>query len=166
MIPVDPRPDNEAAASLSLRRATRADAGSLALLRHEFRAPRATNTESREGFLLRCEAWMLERLDADSLWHAWIAAAGDDVVGTVWLQLVEKLPNPVAESESHGYVSNLFVRERARNHGIGSKLLTAALDECTRAGVDNVFLWPTPDTRTLYARHGFEAADNMLVLRR
>jgi len=165
MIPVAPRLDNEAAAPLTLRRATGRDARALAVLRHEFRAPRATNTESRESFLRRCEAWMAERLDGGSPWRAWIAEAGDDVVGTVWLQLVEKLPNPVAESESHGYVSNLFVRERVRNHGIGSELLTAALDECARLGVDSVFLWPTPESRTLYARHGFRAADNMLVLR-
>ena len=161
-----PRLDNEAAPPLTLRRATGSDAHALALLRHEFRAPRATNTESRESFLSRCETWMRDRLDVASPWRVWIAEAGGEVVGTVWLQLVEKLPNPVAEGELHGYVSNLFVQQHARNHGIGSGLLAAALDECVRLRVDNVFLWPTPESRTLYTRHGFGAAENMLVLRR
>ena len=35
-----------------------------------------------------------------------------------------------------------------------------------RLDVDNVILWPTPRSRSLYTRHGFMVADNMLVLRR
>ena len=165
MIPVASRLDNETGVPMSLRRATRADAAILARLRHEFRAPRGANTESEQAFLRRCEAWMRERLADDSPWRVWIAEADGDAVGAVWLQVVEKLPNPVAESEWHGYVSNLFVRDSARNRGAGSLLLQAALDECARLDCDNVFLWPTPRSRSLYGRHGFEAADNMLVLR-
>jgi GNAT superfamily N-acetyltransferase len=168
MIPVVTRLDNErrAPASVRVRRAKRADAGILARLRHEFRAPLGQNVESHADFLDRCEAWMHARLGSESAWRVWIAEAEGDAVGAVWLQLVEKLPNPVAESEWHGYVSNLYVRERVRAQGVGSLLLRAALDECARADVDNVILWPTPQSRSLYARHGFEAADNMLVLRR
>jgi GNAT superfamily N-acetyltransferase len=166
MIPVVTRLDNEVNGPLTLRRATHADAATLARLRHDFRAPRGANTESEQDFLRRCEAWMRERLDADSAWRVWIAETPNGPVGSVWLQIVEKLPNPVAESEWHGYVSSLFVKETVRNRGVGSSLLEAALDECARVGVDNVFLWPTPRSRSLYGRHGFEAADNMLVLRR
>ena len=58
------------------------------------------------------------------------------------------------------------MRETVANRGVGSLLLRAALDECARVDVDNVILWPTPRSRSLYGRHGFAAADNMLVLRR
>jgi GNAT superfamily N-acetyltransferase len=166
MIPVAARLDNEAD-PLSLRRATSDDAATLARLRYEFRAPRGPNTESDTDFLRRCEDWMRARLHAESSWRVWVVETVDDgPVGAVWLQIVEKLPNPVAESEWHGYVSNLFVRESVRSRGAGSMLLGAALDECARVDVDNVILWPTPRSRSLYARHGFVAADNMLVLAR
>jgi GNAT superfamily N-acetyltransferase len=165
MIPAATRPDNELD-PVTLRRATPGDASTLARLRHEFRAPRGPNTETSQDFVRRCEAWMSARLSADSPWRVWIAEVADGAVGAIWLQIIEKLPNPVAESEWHGYVSNLFVRESARSRGVGSLLLRAALDECVRADVDDVFLWPTPRSRSLYARHGFEASDNVLVLRR
>lgn len=165
MIPVAPHLDNETAALVSLRRATPGDATELARLRHEFRAPRAANVEGDEEFFRRCEEWMRPRLAADSAWRAWLAELGGAAVGNIWLQLVEKVPNPVAETEWHGYVSNLFVRETARGRGVGSLLLKAALDECAERNVDNVILWPTPLSRSLYCRHGFAAADNMLVLR-
>jgi GNAT superfamily N-acetyltransferase len=166
MIPVPARLDNEAATGSSVRRATGADAAALARLRHEFRAPRAENLESEAAFLRRCEDWMRTRLGAESAWRVWIAESDRSPIGTVWLQLIEKLPNPVAESEWHGYVSNLFVRDDVRGQGVGSRLLSAALDECGRLDVDNVILWPTPRSRSLYTRHGFMVADNMLVLRR
>jgi GNAT superfamily N-acetyltransferase len=166
MIPVDTPPDNEAPGLVSLRRATQEDAASLAALRHEFRAPRSDTVEPGDEFLRRCTDWMRARLHADSWWRAWVAEWRGDIVGAVWLQLVEKIPNPVVETERHGYVSNLFVRESVRNRGVGSLLLRASLDECAAADVDNVILWPTPESRSLYCRHGFSAADNMLVLRR
>jgi ribosomal protein S18 acetylase RimI-like enzyme len=165
MIPVAARLDNEAD-PLSLRRATRDDAATLARLRYEFRSPLGPNREAGDEFLHRCEEWMHARLGAQSAWRVWIVEAANRPVGSVWLQVVEKLPNPLAEGEWHGYVSNLFVRAGARNRGAGSQLLRAALDECARLDVDNVFLWPTPQSRSLYARHGFGPADNMLVLKR
>lgn len=166
MIPVDTPVDNKPLGLVSVRRATREDAVSLAALRHQFRAPRGDNVESDDDFLRRCADWMRARLQADSAWRAWVAEWRGDIVGGVWLQLVEKIPNPVAETEWHGYVSNLFVRETVRNRGVGSLLLRASLDECAAADVDNVILWPTPQSRSLYCRHGFAEADNMLVLRR
>jgi len=163
---VSARLDNEPWTALSVRRADRDDAALLARLRHEFRAPLGDNVEVEGIFLDRCEAWMRARLHAESVWRVWIAERDRRAVGCVWLQLIEKLPNPVAEAEWHGYISSFFVRDEARGRGVGSRLLRAALDECDRLDVDNVILWPTPRSRSLYTRHGFTAADNMLVLRR
>ncbi len=166
MIPVPARLDNEPRTACHVRRASSADAAVLARLRHDFRAPLGDNVEAEATFLERCEQWMRPRLNVESVWRAWIAELQGQAVGCVWLQLVEKVPNPVVERECHGYVSNLFVRDEARGGGVGSVLLRAALDECDRVGVDNVILWPTPRSRSLYTRHGFAEADNMLVLRR
>ena len=166
MIPVPARLDNEPKTDISVRRAVPSDAAVLARMRHEFRAPLGENVESEATFLERCREWMAARLHAESVWRVWIAELDAHAVGCVWLQLVEKLPNPVAEGEWHGYVSNLFVRDEARGRGVGSQLLRVALDECDRLDVDNVILWPTPRSRSLYARHGFTEADNVLVLRR
>ena len=80
-------------------------------------------------------------------------------------QLLEKLPNPVAEPEWHGYVSSLFVCPDARGAGLGSRLLGAALAECDRRGCDAVVLWPTPRSRSLYLRHDFAVRDDLLERR-
>jgi ribosomal protein S18 acetylase RimI-like enzyme len=152
--------------SETVRRANAADAEVLARLRFEFRAGIADAVEDEASFLARCSGWMRERLESASPWIAWVASdAGGAVFGAVWVQLVEKIPNPVGEPERHAYLSNLFVRPSQRGRGHGSRLLSVALDECDRRGADAVFLWPTPESRSLYARHGFTAAGGRMERR-
>ena len=153
---------NAGAPLVTVRRASAGDAEALARLRWEFRAGIGEVDEAEGPFLARCEAWMRARLAQGVAWRAWVADADGEIAGTVWLQLVEKMPNPVDEPEVHGYVTNLFVRERARG-GVGSRLLEAALDECAAAGVHQVFLWPTARSRPLYRRFGFTGDGEVMV---
>jgi ribosomal protein S18 acetylase RimI-like enzyme len=149
----------------AIRAAGSGDATALAGLRHEFRSDLAPATEAEAAFLERCTGWMARRLAAGSPWRCWVAETGTTIVGTVWLQLIDKLPNPVAEPERHGYVSSLYVRPAHRGAGLGSELLGACLQECERLELDTVVLWPTPASRSLYLRHGFAARDDLLARR-
>ena len=107
---------------------------------------------------------MAERL-ANRSWQAWVAECDGTMVGHAWLYVIEKLPNPVAEPEWHGYITNCYVQPAYRGKGIGSQLLTAALDECGARRCDAVILWPTPESRSLYQRHGFAVRDDLLQRR-
>ena len=148
----------------ALRPAVPADAAALARLRFAFRADLEPPDEQESEFLARCTAWMALRLAPGGAWRCWVAGETEPV-GTVWLQLLEKLPNPVAEPEWHGYISSLFVRPDARGAGLGSRLLAAALAESDRRGCDAVVLWPTPRSRSLYFRHGFALREDLLERR-
>ena len=150
-------------ATVEVRRATVNDAEALARLRYEFRSSRAESIESEAEFLPRCAAWMSHRLAAAESWRAWVIELDGMLVGNVWLELIEKLPNPGNEREWHGYITNVYVRAEHRGSGVGSRLLTAALDECSRVGVDSIFLWPSDRSRPLYLRHGFKPADEVFI---
>lgn len=145
-----------------VRRAKAPDARALAGLRFAFRSSLATPVESQAEFVARCAIWMQSHLDDDAHWRAWIAEHAGSAVGTVWLQIIEKLPNPVVERELHAYVTNMFVLPEHRGHGVGALLLSALLAECESLDVDTILLWPTPDSRTLYARHGFTVRDDVM----
>jgi GNAT superfamily N-acetyltransferase len=152
----------------AVRRAGPDDAIILASLRYEFRSAIGETIESPEEFVARCEGWMRDRLSNDDFWLAWVAETPDEdgslAIGAVWLQLIEKIPNPVVEKERHAYVTNLFVLESSRGKGAGSMLLDAAIAECVTRDVDTIILWPTPQSRTLYERHGF-ATTNAIMAR-
>jgi GNAT superfamily N-acetyltransferase len=146
------------------RRARPADADALAQLRFAFRSRLDPAAEPEPAFLERCRRWMASRLE-DGAWRCWVLETEGRVVGAVWLQLLEKLPNPVGEPEWHGYVSSLYVEPGLRARGLGSALLAEALAECDRCGCDAVILWPTPRSRSLYLRHGFSVRDDLLERR-
>ena len=148
-----------------IRPATSRDAALLARLRYEFRASFGTVEEPEAKFLRRCEHWMEERLEAGRHWSAWLAEVNGAAAGTIWLQWIEKIPNPVAELEWHAYITSLYVRESFRGNQLGNALLETALAACRARGVDAVVLWPTPRSRTLYSRHGFAVRDDVMELR-
>lgn len=152
-------------AAAMVRRAGPDDAPALARLRFDFRAEIDPPVEDEAVFLERCRRWMATRLEPRGTWRCWIAGERDTLLGMSWLQLLEKIPNPVGEPELHGYVSSLYVRSARRGTGIGSALLAACLEECESCGADAVFLWPTPRSRPLYERHGFALHGDVLERR-
>lgn len=147
----------------SVRRATPADADSLARLRYEFRAAMNEATETEATFTARATPWMRERLIAVAPWHCWVVEDdGVEIAGHLWLQLIEKVPNPAPELEQHAYITNVYVRPNRRGSGAGQLLLEAALAFCREQRVDSVILWPTARSRTLYARNGFAVRDDIM----
>ncbi len=149
----------------AIRPAHASDCPELARLRYEFRSDIAHPAEFEAEFAGRCVRWMARRLEIAGTWRCWVADGHDAIIGTAWLQLVEKLPNPVAEPEWHGYISSLYVRPAYRGAGLGSALLGACLHECEARSVDAIILWPTPASRGLYLRHGFAERQHLLERR-
>jgi ribosomal protein S18 acetylase RimI-like enzyme len=150
---------------VTLRPAVPSDAGALARLRYDFRAALDAPAEPVTSFLERCTAWLKARLASGERWRCWVAERDGLPIGMVWLQLIEKIPNPVNEPEWHGYISSLYVVPESRSAGLGSRLLAAALRECEVRRVDAVILWPTQQSRSLYERHGFARGADLLELR-
>lgn len=153
------------ASEIIIRQAGPADAQTLARLRYEFRAGHDPATEDEADFLARCGDWMSSRLEPGSSWRCWVVEAAGRLVGVIWLQLIEKMPNPGAEAEKHGYISNLYVTPSRRDAGLGSMLIDTCVRFCEKEGVDAVILWPTPLSRRFYERHGFAARKDLFERR-
>ena len=147
---------------VTIRVAAPADAPALARFRWEFRRTLGSPIEDEPAFVDRCAPWMAVRLEPPGGWRCWLAESGHQIVGHVWVQRFEKIPNPTAEREHHAYLSNLFVRPPWRGRGIGARLLDVALDWCRAASIDRVILWPTERSRTLYERRGFAVRDDVM----
>jgi len=149
---------------VEVRMACETDAAMLARLRYEFRASFHEVIEDEVSFVRRCTAWMKERLATDGHWKCWIAESPQTVVGNVWAQLVEKIPNPIAESEHYVYLTNFYVREEYRGKGVGSMLLSAALAWSRSKNASTVILWPTQRSKPFYRRNGFAQTDDVMQL--
>jgi GNAT superfamily N-acetyltransferase len=148
---------------IEVRAASADDARALAELRWEFRIARAPANETHDEFVARCEEWMRRELASEARWRAWVAVADGTIVGQAWLQTIGKMPNPVEEREQHAYVSNVFVQPAFRG-GVGVQLLDAALAWARANTIDRVILWPSARSVTLYERHGFTHAGDVMEL--
>lgn len=111
---MDDYPKHQAGSNLTIRMASPSDAIVLAKLRYAFRVPLDRVHENEESFLERCRFWMQVRLQDRSAWKCWIAEQERMVVGNLWAQLIEKIPNPTSEPEFHIYFTNFYVRENFR----------------------------------------------------
>jgi GNAT superfamily N-acetyltransferase len=157
-------PDHDEAFATVIRLAECSDAEALAELRYALRSSTGTATEPRADFLERCTDWMRNHLREGGRWQCWVAEANERLIGAVWLQLVEKIPNPRAEMEQHAYLTNFYVDESARGRGLGSRLLRLTIEWCESHEVDTVILWPTQRSRSLYQRHGFAVREDIMEL--
>ena len=149
--------------NVQIRRASAADVPALAEMRYAFRTELAPALEERASFVPRAAAWISDRLAHSRTWYAWVATVDATIVGNIWLERVEKMPNPVRESECLGYITNMFVVPECRSSSVGSELLNAVVQFAEGDGFHTLILWPSPKSRAFYARHGFEARDNMLA---
>jgi len=149
---------------IKIRVATESDAAVLAQFRYELRSSAREMIESEEKFSERCARWIRERLHDRSCWRCWIAEYEQTPVGNIWSQLVEKIPNPAAETECFVYVTNFYVREEYRGQGIGTMLLSEAVNWAKTNNAHTAILWPRERSKSLYLRHGFTAADDLMQL--
>ncbi|MFB7255467.1 GNAT family N-acetyltransferase [Streptomyces nojiriensis] len=113
--------------------------------------------------LEEAERWIRERL-GNGRWRAWVAEAGDDVCGHVFLCPVERMPEPYGDNRPIGYVTNFFVTPPRRNGGIGSALLEALELHARSAGFDTLVVWPSDRSSPLYRRSGFRSPEELLEL--
>lgn len=135
------------------------DAPALARLRWAFRTEAGTPNEDEAAFLARADRWFRERLGRGEAWRAWVAETDDGrVVGTVFLSVVEKVPNPVDEGEHIGYVTNAYVEPDHRDAGVGGRLAAAAL----AAAPSHTVLWPHPRSVAFWRRRGFRRPRSLL----
>src|SRR3954453_12365467 len=116
-----------------------------------------------------------------ALWHpgdereleqrmaAWLAADGER--RTTWLAMLAGAPAGMASLFEHrrmpradvpdtrwGYVGNVFVREDARNRGIGSALVGALIAAADQRGYAPLLLPPSSDALPFFRRAGFDDA--------
>jgi GNAT superfamily N-acetyltransferase len=126
----------------NIRQALPADAPSLAELRLVFKREDEDFLEPPDAavFLRQTESWIHDRL-TNGRWLAWVAETADAICGHVFLQPVERMPDPQGDTAPIGYMTNFYVTPERRNCGIGTALLQALTDHGGPASSHRTNFW-------------------------
>jgi GNAT superfamily N-acetyltransferase len=136
-----------------VRRAGANDAAQLARLRAASLAEQGYLADSeRDAFVERATA-DTARLFREERLVAWLASAGDAVIGSACAVYFDRLPYP--DGTLHAELSGVYVEPVYRGAGCASRLVAAVVDTVRTSGVRRTFLRPSPGARSLYMRLGF-----------
>lgn len=137
-----------------IRTATIDDALDLARLRWDFSPEEAaTGGVSYDDFQEQFESFFASALQGR--WQVWVAESKGQLVGNMWLQLVEKVPRP-GDSPTHlGYLTNVYVEEQHRGHGLGQQMLERVMEWGRKEKLELILVWPSAEGRSLYQKLGF-----------
>jgi GNAT superfamily N-acetyltransferase len=152
-----------APSDLTIRVAGAADVPALA----ELRALWIAASEPEPGFVERMASWIATEGERRT---TWLAVAAGRPVGMASLLEYRRMPKPGREDSRWGYVSNMFVRDDRRNHGIGSALLAEVITVAEERSYARLVLSPSTEALSFYRRAGFlvpgQSSDGDLLLMR
>ena len=152
--------DVSLSADVPVRKSTPADIPGIARLRAEWVAEAGGDTAVDPHFPDAFHAW----LDANPRIF-FVADADATLVGMLNLSVFERMPKPGKPASVWVYLANAYVLPAHRNHGVGGALVDAAVDYARGIGAVRVVTSPSPASKDFYARHGFEAAEELAVYR-
>jgi GNAT superfamily N-acetyltransferase len=93
---------------------------------------------------------------------AYIAEHAGDVIGTAWLAVFDRMPQPRQLVRLAGNVQSVFVVEEYRNRGTGRALVDAVIAEAKSRGLGYLIVHPSVRAYALYERLGFAETNQML----
>jgi GNAT superfamily N-acetyltransferase len=152
-----------------IRRATAADASSLARHRVEMFRDMGELPDDLAGTLMEASRAYFERAISDGRYVAWVAETDDRsgaVIAGAGLQLRELLPRPAPRGDQlvrgpQGLILNVFTERAWRRRGVAEALLRELLRWCRSNGIENVVLHASADGRPLYRKLGFTPTNEM-----
>lgn len=141
---------------MNVRQATPDDFPALARLRWTFGEEGGWGDPNADyaAFEARFTRFLSEGM-ARGRWVFWIAEQADQVVASLFVQIIEGVPYPGKPVRNYGWIHNVYTLPEFRNQGIGSALMRRVIDWAKSQHFESLNLWHSPESVTYYERLGF-----------
>jgi len=147
---------------VNVRLAQAQDLDQLVRLRRDFTLEDDPEAELVDGYEPQCRTF-LERALTGERWRIFVAETDGEVVSHAYVELVDKVPRPTREAPYWGYVTNMYTVPAQRGRGIGAAVLGEVTAWADRAALELLIVWPSDESRSFYARHGFAEANDPMI---
>ena len=130
-----------------------------------FRDMGYTDELALDGMSARFRPWLRRKMEAGE-YLAWFALAPDaSIAAGLGLWLMDWPPHLVGAGSVRGNILNVYTEPEHRRQGLARGLMQVALDWCAANRVDVVILHASEEGRALYESLGFEATNEMRLIR-
>ena len=152
------------AESITLRRATLADAAAIAQHRRSmFRDMGHGDEKALNSMMARFLPWLERKMESGE-YLAWLAVTIEGrVVAGAGLWLMDWPPHMRGSSALRGNILNVYTEPGFRRQGLARRLVATVLDWCKNNKIDVVILHASREGRPLYESMGFEASNEMRI---
>ncbi len=90
-----------------------------------------------------------------------VAEQDSVLIGMLNLMIFQRMPKPRKEASCWVYLGNVYVLPQHRNVGTGRRLVEASVEFAQSIGAARMVLSPSADSRSFYARLGFQPAEEL-----
>ena len=148
---------------LEYRLAEIKDVNKLSEMRWDFKCEEgALDLNKKEDFVKDCSVFLKQAFIKN--WYCWMAVDSGTIVSHIFIEKVEKIPEPNALSNNWGYLTNTYTIPKYRNRGIGTKLLSKASEWSKKQGLELLVVWPSEKAISFYKRAGFQEKNEIMEL--
>ena len=139
-----------------IRKANIEDINTLIQIRIDFLREEAGNLSIAMEEVLRVQlaSYISSHLNRDL--YVFLAEQDERIVSTVFLSMIEKIPNTHFQNGRAGMVHNVYTYPDFRRSGLATALLHVMITEVRQLEISAVDLIATPDGKPLYEKVGFE----------
>ncbi len=95
---------------------------------------------------------------------AFMATADGEPAGCGGICFSMELPSPDNPTGRCGYLMNIYVRDRFREHGMAHTIVRRLIDEARARGCGKIYLETTEDGKPVYRSLGFQDMPDMMKL--
>lgn len=148
--------------SITIRLASASDGTALAALRWEFSQEDGGDAEENRSEFHDGWTRFWDTAQARG-WLVWVAERDGQLIGNMWLQLVEKVPRPGTKVRYLGYLTNVYVTPEARGQEVGGKILAEVIAWAKTENLELLFVWPSSESVEFYKRAGFRVGASHVV---
>lgn len=141
--------------SMNIRKLCAADTDLLVRLRMDYLREQSSGFDDSGNFVDALGTYF-ERAFRNGQFVAVIAEDSDEICATALLSISERPPRAENTSNLVGTVYNVYTYPKYRRQGIGTRVMTALLNEAKNLGVATVELSASGDGRPLYDQLGFQ----------
>jgi len=114
---------------------------------------------SLDDFTTAFTEWAKAHVDTHTLF---VAIAGGETVGMIWVALAPRLPSPGSLHRVNADIQSFYVVPESRGQGIGTALVRAALAWAREVGAERAEVHSGTRAVSMYERAGFAVSPLLL----